>query len=127
MRKLLLALGVLLSLGIFCACSSDDEVFSTSPDIDENYFCGTIQLFDHEELGKYVFIDVLKMPEGDDKYRYIKTVVVPKDKFPLLDYHTGDIISFVIVEVESEFPSFRDAMHSYPPSTQFLCSIELYK
>ena len=92
----------------------------------ESYISGTIQLIDHEELGKYVFIGGLKMPEGDDKFSYIETVVVPKDEFPLQDYHSGDIISFIIVEVKSEFPNpFRDAMHSYPPSTQYLCSIEL--
>ena len=149
----------MLSFGMFCACSSDDdipvvgdvqnsignsgnendegedsEMTESGEDVDEktdstgveSYISGTIQLIDHEELGKYVFIDGLKMPEGDDKYSYIETVVVPKDEFPLQDYHSGDIISFVIVEVKSEFPNpFSDAMHSYPPSTQYLCSIEL--
>ena len=142
MRKVLFGLGVLLSLELFSACSSDDEVNSTPLDNYEysskndektdstgleSYICGTIQLIDHEELGKYVFIGGLTMPEGDDKYSYIETVVVPKDEFPLQDYHSGDNISFIIVEVKSEFPPFRDAMHSYPPSTQYLCSIELYK
>lgn len=139
MKKIILFLGVLLSLGVLSACSSDDEVYSTSSKNNSSeseektdstgtgsYICGTIQLIDHEELGKYVFIGGLKMPEGDDKFSYIETVVVPKDEFPLQDYHSGDIISFIIVEVKSEFPNpFRDAMHSYPPSTQYLCSIEL--
>ena len=160
MKKVFFILGVLLSLGMFCACSSDDdipvvgdeqnsvgsignendegedsEVTESSEDCDEktdsigleSYICGTIQLIDHEELGKYVFIGGLTMPEGDDKYSYIETVVVPKDEFPLQDYHSGDNIAFVIVEVKSEFPPFRDAMHSYSPSTQYLCSIKLYK
>ena len=137
MRKVIFVLGVLLSLGVFCACGSDDEVNSAFPDNKndektdstglESYICGTIQLIDHEELGKYVFIGGLMMPEGDDNYSYIETVVVPKDEFPLQDYQSGDNISFVIVEVKSEFPPFRDAMHSYPPSTQYLCSIKLYK
>ena len=118
-----------------CGCDSDSEVNTTTSISDEStdsvglesYICGTIQLFNHEELGKYVFIDKLIMPKGDDKYSFIKTVVVPKDEFPLLNYHTGDIIHFIIVEVESEFPPIRDAMHSYPPSTEFLCKIEIYK
>ena len=142
MKKVLLILGVLLSLGLFCACSSGDEADSTSLERGdfssrseektdstelESYISGTIRLFDHEELGKYVFVDELKMPEGDDKYSYLETVVVPKNEFPLQNYETGDVISFNIVEVLSEFPPFRDAMHSYSPSTQYLCSITLYK
>lgn len=142
MKKVLWVLGMLLSLGFFSACSSDDEVYSAFSKSDENssesnektdstgvdsYICGTIQLIDHEELGKYVFINELRMPEGDDKYNYIETVVVPKDEFPLQNYKTGDTISFNIVEVLSEFPPFRDSMHSYPPSTEYLCSIKLYK
>ena len=109
---------------ISAGCSSDEKMDSTGV---ESYICGTIQLIDYEEFGKYVFIDGLEMPKGDDKYSYIKTVVVPKDEFPLQKYQTGDVIYFNIVEVKSEFPPFRDAMHSYPSSTEYLCSIELYK
>lgn len=135
-------MSVLLSVGLFCACSSGDETDSSplergdhssrseeKTDSTELESCisGTIRLFDHEELGKFVFIDELKMPEGDDKYSYIETVVVPKNEFPLQDYETGDVISFNIVEVKWAFPMFRDHLHSYPPSTQYVCSITLYK
>jgi len=135
MKKVFFIIGVLLTLGMFCACSNDDEVNPTSSESDEKtdsnesktYISGTIRLFDHEELGKYVFIDELKMPEEDDTYSYIETVVVPKDEFPLQNYKAGDVISFNIVEVKWAFPMISDHMHSYPPSTQFLCSIILYK
>ena len=122
MKKILFITGVLLLLGIFSACSSDDE----DTDKSKAYISGTIRLFDHEELGKYVFIDELKMPKGDTQYSYIETVVVPKAEFPLQHFQTGDAITFKIVEVHSEFPLIRDAMLSYPPSTKYLCSIELY-
>ena len=36
MRKVLFILGVLLSLGVFCACSSDDEIDNESPDVLNN-------------------------------------------------------------------------------------------
>ena len=119
MKNKIYLLGVLLSVVMVSACSDNTE--------EESYICGTIQLIDYEALEKYVFIGELKMPKGNDKYSHIKTVVVPKDEFPLRDYHTGDIIYFTIVKVESEFPPFRDAMHIYPPSTQYLCSVKLHK
>lgn len=119
---LFILIGMLLSFGILSSCSSDEEDTYKS----KAYISGTIRLFDHEELGKYVFIDELKMPKGDTKYNYIETVVVSKAMFPLQHFQTGDAITFKIVEVHSEFPLIRDAMHSYPPSKKYLCSIELY-
>lgn len=142
MKRIAFFMSVLLSLSMFCACSSDDVVDSTTTNSGdsssendektdstklESYICGTIQFINHEELGNYVFINELRMPEGEDNYNYIETVVVSKDEFPLQQYQTGDVIYFIIVEVKSEFPPFRDAMHSYPPSKEYLCSIELHK
>ena len=124
MKKILLALFcVLPSLGMLSACGSDDE---ESEIIDANGKCisGTIFLTNGERESQYVFIDVLNYPEGDDKYRRINVVVVPKDEFPLSHYQSGDIISFSIVEVKFSYLDFTDGLHSQTP---YVCSIKLCK
>ena len=124
MKKILLALFcVLPSLAMFSACGSDDE---ESEIIDANGKCisGTIYLVNGERESQYVFIDVLNYPEGDDKYRRINVVVVPKDEFPLSHYQSGDIISFSIVEVKFSYLDFTDGLHSQTP---YVCSIKLCK
>ena len=124
MKKVLLALFcVLPSLAMFSACGSDDE---ESEIIDANGKCisGTIYLVNGERESQYVFIDVLNYPEGDDKYRRINVVVVPKDEFPLSHYQSGDIISFSIVEVKFSYLDFTDGLHSQTP---YVCSIKLCK
>ena len=123
MKKILLALFcVLPSLAMFSACGSDDE---ESEIIDANGKCisGTIYLVNGERESQYVFIDVLNYPEGEEKYKNIKVVVVPKDEFPLSRYQTGDIISFLIVEVKSSYLDFTDCYYIYPS----ICSIKLCK
>ena len=124
MKKVLLALFcVLPSLAMFSACGSDDE---ESEIIDANGKCisGTIFLTNGERESQYVFIHVLNYPEGDDKYRRINVVVVPKDEFPLSHYQSGDIISFSIVEVKFSYLDFTDGLHSQTP---YVCSIKLCK
>ena len=124
MKKVILALFcVLPSLAMFSACGSDDE---ESEIIDANGKCisGTIYLVNGERESQYVFIDVLNYPEGEEKYKNIKVVVVPKDEFPLSRYQTGDIISFSIVEVKFSYLDFTDGLHSQTP---YVCSIKLCK
>ena len=123
MKKILLALFcVLPSLAMFSACGSDDE----EPEIiDANGKCisGTIFLTNGERESQYVFIHVLNYPEEEDKYKHIKVVAVPKDEFPLSRYQTGDIISFLILEVKSSYLKFTDDLYDYP----YICSIKLCK
>ncbi len=124
MKKVILALFcVLPSLAMFSACGSDDE----EPEIiDANGKCisGTIFLTNGERESQYVFIHVLNYPEEEDKYKHIKVVAVPKDEFPLSRYQTGDIISFLIVEVKSPYLNV-----TYGPMIQnlYICSIKLCK
>ena len=120
------------------ACSSDkeDEEYPTSSErtnkVDANEivnyadicFSGRIALIEHEELGKYVFIGELISPEEIDNF-YIKTIVVPKDEFPLQKYKNGDIITFNIIEIKYSFPLIHPALYTYPSPSQFLCSIKL--
>lgn len=75
-------------------CSNDDDV---------SCITGTIYIPNQEEE-RCVFIGELKIPNGEDKYSYIETVVVEKDDFPLQNYQSGDVIDFNIVEVKSEYP-----------------------
>lgn len=138
-KKLFFILGVLLSLGMFFACSSDEEVSSVSPSPEsgekkdsiesESCISGTIIIHEGDEgdenVDNNVFIGYLTMPEGEkDKYNYIKTVVVPKDEFPFQYYQDGDIIDFNIVEVKSTFPPIGPGLFT---PTAFLCSISLCK
>jgi len=122
MKRALFVLGMLLTFGLFCACSSDDEVYTEA----ESCISGTIILYEgEEEPDDCVFIGYLTMPERvKDKYNRIKTVVIPKDEFPLQDYQDGDIIDFNIVEVKSSYPEIQIGV--FPP-TAFLCSISLCK
>ena len=123
MKKVLLALFcVLPSLGMLSACGSDDE---ESEIIDANGKCisGTIFLINGERESQYVFIHVLNYPEEEDKYKHIKVVAVPKDEFPLSHYQSGDIISFLILEVKSSYLKFTDDLYDYP----YICSIKLCK
>lgn len=138
-KKLFFILGVLLSLGMFFACSSDEEVSSVSSSPEsgekkdsiesESCISGTIIIHEGDEgdenVDNNVFIGYLTMPEGEkDKYNYIKTVVVPKDEFPFQYYQDGDIIDFNIVEVKSTFPPIGTGLFT---PTAFLCSISLCK
>jgi hypothetical protein len=118
MRKLTIVLSLLLSLGLFYACSSDEEDTSEES-ISESCISGTI-VYEHDD---FVFVSGLKMPENDI-YSYINTVVVSKDEFPFENYQIGDVIDFEIVDVNYAFPPFKDTLHSYPPSTDYLCSIK---
>ena len=103
-------------------CSNNEENNEV-----ESCVSGTI-LIEPEESGQYVYIGELKMSPENEKYSYIETIVVPKDESPLQDYRKGDVIDFQILEVKSEFPPIRDAMHSYPfPYPEYLCSIKLCK
>ena len=92
-------------------CGNDDDV---------SCITGTIYSFNHDESDKFVFIGGLTMP--GDKYSYIKTVVVPKDEFPLQNYKVGDIIVFNIVEIMSEYPT---PYIGWERCTAYLCSIKL--
>lgn len=114
MKKVVFMMSLLLTLGLFCACSNDDET---------SFISGSILLFDEEEIDDYVFIGKLTMPEGSG-YNYIKTVVIPKNEFPLQHYHEGEAIDFNIVEVKSQFPLIQT--HLFTP-TAYLCSIKLCK
>lgn len=101
-------------------CSSDDSSASNS---NEMCISGTIVAgCDNEESGNCVFIGGLVFPEGDEKYSYIETVVVPKDEFTLHDYKIGDKITFTIVEVKSTYP---ELYIGYERCTAFLCSIKI--
>ena len=132
MKKVFFVLGVLLSFGLFCACSSDEEVspVSSSPENGEerdsvelkSCISGTICLTDEGDGKDLVFINELQLPKGDDTYSNIKTVVVLKDEFPLIQYQAGDIISFKIIKIWSSYP--RDDQGLDTP-TKYLCSIEL--
>ena len=121
--KFLILLLLVASTIFVASCSSDDE---ESAIIDANGKCisGTIYLVNGERESQYVFIDVLNYPEGDDKYRRINVVVVPKDEFPLSHYQSGDIISFSIVEVKFSYLDFTDGLHSQTP---YVCSVKLCK
>ena len=105
-------------------CSNDDD----SNDIGHKESCisGEISQFksDNPGLEDYVAIGRLNMPEGDDKYSYIKFVVVHKDDMPIHKYCDGDIIEFKIEEVKSTFPPAQTGLFT---PTSFLCSIELCK
>lgn len=106
-------------------CSNDDD----SNDIGHKESCisGEIMLFKSDYpydpgLKDYVSIVRLNMPEKDDKYDYIKAVVVLKDELPSRFYYDGAVIDFNIVEVKSTFPLVNTGDN--PPSV-FLCSIKL--
>ena len=77
-----------------------------------------------KDLDKYVFIGVVSMSEEDEAYSYIKTVVVPQNKFPVRRYKGGDVITFRLVEVKSTYP---ESYIGYNPCTAYICSIKLCK
>ena len=117
---------LMLAVGI-SSCNSDDD----SNDIGHKESCisGEISQFKSDYpydpgLKDYVSIVRLNMPEKDDKYDYIKAVVVLKDELPSRFYYDGAVIDFNIVEVKSTFPPAQTG--DYPPMV-FLCSIELCK
>ena len=123
-KKLLIMMCFLLITGL-AGCSKDDD----SNDIDHKESCisGEIMLFKPDYpydpgLKDYISIVRLNMPEGDDKYNYIKAVVVPKEDLPSRFYQDGVVIDFNIVEVKSPFPSLHTGDY---PQTVFICSIEL--
>ena len=110
---------MLLAMGLTSACSSDDELESIDL---SSCISGTVH-FDQD--GQYVYISELNMPDEECAFSYIETVVVPQNEFPFKDYHEGDIISFAIVKVKSEYPiipGLRDGLHR---ATTFLCSIKI--
>lgn len=92
----------------------------------ESCISGEISQFNSDNPGRENFISIvrLNMPEGDDKYSYIKFVVVPKDELPSRFYQDGVVIDFNIVEVKSTFPPAQTGLFT---PTSFLCSIELCK
>lgn len=96
---------------VFTACSNSD---SDESDILANYCISGKIVGDDEEL---VFIRDLNMPAN---YNYIKTVVVPKDEFPLQQYQPGDIIDFKIVSIKSSYPADDQG---FDKPTQYVCSI----
>lgn len=119
MKKFLFVkMGVLLILISF-GCSKTEESDNHRINSDSCIF-GTIVDSDVNE--NFVLIKNLNMPE--EKYEYIRIVVVPKDEFPFHHYQIGDIIIFKIVDVKYAFPineeEFSKPMH-------YLCSIELCK
>ena len=126
MKTIAITMCFLLITGL-AGCSKDDD----SNDIDHKESCisGEIMLFKSDYpydpgLKDYISIVRLNMPEGDDKYNYIKAVVVPKEDLPSRFYQDGVVIDFNIVEVKSTFPPFQTGLFT---PTSYLCSIELCK
>jgi hypothetical protein len=112
---------------ISTGCSKDDDF----NDIGHKDSCisGDIMLLKssypyNPGLEDYISIVRLNMPEGDDKYNYIKAVVVPKEELPSYFYYDGAVIDFNITEVKSRFPLVQTGDY---PQTVFLCSIKLCK
>lgn len=120
-KKLFFVMCFLLMIGS-AGCSNDDD--SNEISHKESCVSGEIQLFINPSIEDYVSIVRLNMPEKDDKYDYIKAVVVPKDELPSRFYQDGVVIDFNIVEVKSTFPPFQTGLFT---PTSFLCSIELCK
>ena len=127
MRKTaFIIMAMLASLGLLSACSSDEEEKSPSSCIS-----GTI-IIDYEVDPDHLLIKDLEMPIGDNKYSFIKIVVVPIDEFPVQDYKTGDIIDFTIDEIKAPIPlmpmpSPDPISTSYTDTYKYLCSIKLCK
>ena len=97
-----LPLLLLVAGAVFVAsCSSDDD--SAIKESEGMSLSGTIYLLNDD---KYVFIGIggLFFPNETGNYRYIETVVIPKDEFPLEQYQSGDNICFSIVGVKSTYP-----------------------
>jgi hypothetical protein len=111
-----MALLTIVAVGV-TGCGSDEE---------ESCITGKIQNVksDEEVVDNYVFIGVLNTSGEGAKYGYIKTVVVPKEDFPLQYYHVNDIISFDIMEVKSTYPV---NYLGYEKCTAYICTIKLCK
>lgn len=125
MKKFLFNLvGILLIIS--SAGCSKDEVPNVLNNQMESCISGEIQLFrsDNPDLDNYVSIIRLNMPEGDDNYSFIKTVVVPKEELSSCYNHDGVVIDFNIVEIKSPFPPAQTGLFT---PTSFLCLIELCK
>ena len=109
-------------IGFSAGCSNDED----SNDVSNKESCitGEILLFKPLNPGieDYISIVRLNMPKNDDKYDYIKAVVIPKDELPVKYQHDGVVVDFNIVEVKSEFPPIQTGL--FNPTT-FLCSIKL--
>ena len=112
---------------ISAGCSKDDD--SNDMSHKESCISGEIMLLKSDYpynpgLKDYISVIRLNMPEGDDKYNYIKAVVVPKEELPSRFYYDGAIIDFNIVEVKDMLPLVHTGDRT---PTAFLCSIELCK
>lgn len=112
---------------ISAGCSNNGESEIDPPKFRNNTdscISGEILLFKPLNPGieDYVSIVRLNMPEKDDKYDYIKAVVVPKDELPNKYHYDGVVVDFNIVEVKSTFPPVQTGL--FDPMS-FLCSIKL--
>lgn len=125
-RKLCILMCFLLII-ISAGCSNNGESEIDPPKFRNNTdscISGEILLFKPLNPGieDYVSIMRLNMPENDDKYDYIKAVVIPKDELPVKYQHDGVVIDFNIIEIKSPFPLTQTGLFT---PTVFLCSIEL--
>ena len=119
MKKVCLFLSLLLTMGLLCGCSNDESEQESKDTIVP--ISGTIH-FSTQEGEECVFIENLNMPKGYE-YKYIETVVVPLKDFPFQNYAEGDVITFVIVKVESEYPINQGIHNGLYRATSFMCSI----
>lgn len=121
MKKTLFVLMCFLLTIISAGCSNDED--SNTPN-NESDSCISGTIIYNEEIDNIVLIKELNIPEGNYKYKNLGAIIIPKDEFPFQQYHTGDIISFKIVEVRYTFPFNHE---EFDKPIYYICSIKLCK
>lgn len=109
-----LLLSILLSVVMFCACEKSD-----APLKENDCLMGIIDKYITPD-SVYIYITDL----GDWKQSYIRAIVVHKDEIPMSKYEVGDMISFKIAKIISEYPTCTGDVNLTVLPDCFVCSIK---